>query len=158
MVGCSEPFAAITEIVDVVERGEAASTPQPMHSPNPSPAAIPADARCKPRRLFRPKQQSTNASADPGKDAFELRGRAALAVGAVTVSVVEANEPDGVRVAGANLHAAPAGSPEQRNETAEVKPFCGITKAVVVPLRPEVTVSAAGESATVKVGAAKPIV
>jgi hypothetical protein len=41
------------------------------------------------------------------------------------VSVVEATAPDGVTVAGAKLHEVPAGNPEQLNETAEAKPFCG---------------------------------
>ena len=64
--GCTEPLAAITETVDVVERGEIGSTPQPVQRPNPSPAAIATDSRLKPRRFFQPKQHNTTASAELG--------------------------------------------------------------------------------------------
>jgi len=66
--------------------------------------------------------------------------------------VVDAAVPDGVTVAGAKLHVAPTGRPEQVNETAESNPFTGVTVIVAVPAAPEVTVSDAGEAATVKSG------
>ena len=73
-------------------------------------------------------------------------------VDVVTVSVVEATPPDGVTVWGEKLHDAPEGNPEQLNETVELNPCSGVTETVVVPLCPAVTVSDAGEAATVKSG------
>lgn len=153
--GCTEPLAAITETVEVVGRGVIESAPHPMHRPNPSAAAIAIISRFKPRRFFRPKQQNTTASAELGKDGLELRGRAALAVDAVMVSVVEATAPDGVRVSGAKLHEVPAGSPEQLKETTEAKPFCGTIWTVAAPLCLAVTVRVAGKIVTAKVGAGR---
>jgi hypothetical protein len=73
----------------------------------------------------------------------------------VTVSVVEAAEPDGVTVAGEKLHDAPEGNPEQLNETAELNPFRGATEILVVPFCPAVTLSDAGEATTEKSGAGR---
>ena len=156
--GCTEPLDAITATVDVdaVERGVIDSAPHPMHRPNPSAAASPISSGFKPRRFFRPKQQNTTASAELGKDGLELRGRAAVAVDAAMVSVVEATAPDGVKVPGAKLHEVPAGNPEQLNETAEANPFCGIIWTVAAPLCLAVTVIAAGKIVTAK-GAARPV-
>jgi hypothetical protein len=71
---------------------------------------------------------------------------------AVTVSVVEVASPEGVTIAGENAHDAPEGSPEQLNDTAELKPFSGVTETPVVPLCPAVKVSDAEVAATEKSG------
>ena len=73
----------------------------------------------------------------------------------VTVSVVDAGAPDGVTVAGAKLHDAPAGRPVQLNPTAELNPFDGVTVMAAVPLRPPVTDIAVGEVTTEKSGAGR---
>jgi hypothetical protein len=54
-------------------------------------------------------------------------------MGVVIVSVVEATVPE-VTVAGEKLYEAPAGIPEQLKETAELKPFRGVTEMVAVAL------------------------
>jgi hypothetical protein len=41
---------------------------------------------------------------------------------------------------GEKLQDAPGGSPEQESDTGNAKPFCGVTKTVVVPLCPVVRV------------------
>ena len=69
--------------------------------------------------FLRPKQQRANATADPGNSGFELRRSAADFAEVVTVRVVEAGPPKGVRFCGEKLHDAPTGDPEQLNETAE---------------------------------------
>jgi len=110
---------------------------------------------CTRRRFFQPTQQSTSASVAAGNSGRELRWRAAVVVAdVVTLSVVEAAPPEGVTVAGEKAHDAPEGSPEQLNETAELKPFSGVTETPVVPLCPAVKVSDAGVAATEKSGAA----
>jgi hypothetical protein len=57
-------------------------------------------------------------------------------------------------VDGEKLHDAPVGNPEQLNDTGAANEFCGATKIVVVPLCPGVTLTDAGETATVKLGVA----
>jgi hypothetical protein len=68
---------------------------------------------------------------------------------------VETMSPAAFTVAGAKLHVAPVGRPEQVNPTVEVeeKPSSGVTVTVSVPLLPAVTESVAGEAASVKSGA-----
>ena len=61
---------------------------------------------------------------DPETDAVE------------TVRVVDAAAPNGVTFGGLKLHDAPAGKPEQANETADEKPFSGDTDTVAVPFCP----------------------
>jgi hypothetical protein len=158
VVGCREPLVAITVTVDAVAcvvAGELVHTPrlQPVHRLSPSATSTSGNI-CKPRRFFQPNQQSATASTEPGNNGLELRWRAAVVVEVVTVSVVEATVPDVVTVVGEKLHDAPEGNPEQLNDTAPPNAFCGVTKIVVVPLCPAVTVSDAGETATVKLGVA----
>jgi hypothetical protein len=76
----------------------------------------------------------------------------------VTVSIVEAAAPEGVTLAGAKLHDAPEGSPEQLSETAEANPPCGVTVVVTVPLCPALTVSDVGETEAEKLCAGRLIV
>ena len=154
MVGCIEPLVAITETVDVVAAiGITSEEPQPVH--RLSPTAIPASSsRCKPRRFFQVKQQNAIASTEPGKKGLWSRWRAAVVGAVVTVSVVEAAPPEGIKVDGEKLHDTPAGNPEQLNETAEANPFCGVTKTVVVPLCPAVMETDAGKRSTEKLGVA----
>ena len=152
VVGCREPPVAITVTVD---GGEVDHTPtlQLVHRLNPSATSTSGTIR-RPRRFFQPKQQNATASTEPGNNGLGLRWRAAIVGAVVTVSVVEATAPDIVTVAGEKLHDAPEGNPEQLNDTAPPNAFCGVTKIVVVPLCPAVTVSDAGETATVKLGVA----
>ena len=154
MVGCIEPLAAITETVDVVaEIGITSEEPQPVH--RLSPIATPASSsRCKPRRLFQPRQQNAIAIIELGNNGLWWRWRAAIVAALVTVSVVEAAPSEGITLAGEKLHDTPAGNPEQLNETAEANPFCGVTKTVVVPLCPLVMETDAGKRSTEKLGAA----
>jgi hypothetical protein len=60
----------------------------------------------------------------------------------------------GVTVAGKKPHVAPAGNPEQANETAESNPLVVVTKTVVLPLDPPVTVREEGDAAMEKFGGA----
>jgi hypothetical protein len=159
VVGCRGPLVAITVTVDavaaVVVAEEFDHTPrlQPAHRLSPSATSTNAII-FKPRRFFQPNQQSATASTEPGNNGLELRRRAAVVVAVVIVSVVETSAPDVVTVAGEKLHDAPEGNPEQLKDTAPPNAFCGVTKIVVVPLCPAVTVSDAGETATVKLGVA----
>jgi len=105
------------------------------------------------RRFFLPKKNRATASAEPGNHRLVLLPRTADVVVVVTVKA-DAMLPSAVTVAGAKLHAAPAGNPEHENATVEVveKPFSGVTVAVPVPLDPAVTVREAGATASVKSG------
>lgn len=82
-----------------------------------------------------PKKSKTNPKAIPPPPS----GRAilfSLVVPAVVmvIVVVAACVPFGVTVAGEKLHAAPEGSPEQLNVTAELNPFAGVTVNPTVAL------------------------
>ena len=153
----SDPEVAATVTVDMTGGGEDTTEdapPQPLSRLRPATLSKSSTNICKRRRLFQPKQHSATARTDPGKSGRELRWSAAVVAAVVTVSVVEATPPDGVTIGGAKLHEAPAGNPEQAKETAELKPFSGVTETVVVPLCPPVTESNAGVAATVKPGVA----
>ena len=100
---------------------------------------------------MRPKQHSVAVSSASGGSGPERRWRAAVVAEVAIVSVVDV-VPGGVTVAGEKLHFAPAGRPEQLNETAESKPFAGVTVIVAVPLCPAVTVSDVGAAAMEKFG------
>jgi hypothetical protein len=104
------------------------------------------------RRVLQPRPHSSAASAASGSSGIPLRTSDALNFAVDTVTVVEAAVPDGVTVAGEKLHDAPEGNPEQLKETAEVKPPCGVTLTVAVPLWPPVTVIDAGVEASEKSG------
>ena len=84
------------------------------------------------------------------------RRSAAIEAEVVTVSVVVAAAPEGVTVAGEKEHDAPDGSPEQLNDTAELKPFWGVTVMDVVPVWPAVTESDETDAAKEK-SATKPV-
>ena len=71
----------------------------------------------------------------------------------VTVRTDDAILAVGVSVFGEKLQAKPWGKPEQLKETAEEKPFCGVTVTVACPLFPGATVISAGLSAIAKLGA-----
>jgi hypothetical protein len=100
-------------------------------------------------------KHSAAASTEPGNSGVEFRWRAALVVKVLTVSVVDAGAPDGVKVAGEKLHEAPAGRPVQLNPTAELNPFDGVTVTVVVLLRPVVKDVAVGDVITEKSAAGR---
>ena len=98
---------------------------------------------------LRPIQHKTAAKATTGSS--ELRF-AAVAVDVPRVRVVDAGESCGVTVAGEKLQEAPAGNPEQLNETTELKPFTGETVIAIWPLPPAGTVNEPGEAAREKSG------
>jgi hypothetical protein len=104
------------------------------------------------RRFFKLKEQRATTNTAPGNRVLEWRRIAAVAGEAVTVSVVEAAVPDRVNVEGEKLHDAPKGNPEQVNETAELKPFSGVTEMAAFPLCPAAKLIEAGEAAMEKSG------
>ena len=69
-----------------------------------------------------------------------------------TVRVVFAVPPEGITFAGRKTQFAPAGSPEQLNETGDANPFAGVTDTVVLALAPDATLSVAGFRAREKSG------
>jgi hypothetical protein len=104
---------------------------------------------CKRRRFFQPMKQNAAASAESGKNGLRFCSLFAFDVLEI-VSAVEVVLPAGVTVAGAKLHAVPAGSPEQLNITVELNPFCGTTETFVVPGVPGETLKDVGEAEIVK--------
>lgn len=150
-----DPDVPVTVTVAVTGGGVEDDPPPPQPVKRLSPITLTASriSNCTLRRFFQPSKQSAAASVAPGKSGLELGRTAAVVADVVTVSVVVAAAvPFGVTVAGEKLHDAPVGSPEQVNETAVSKPFCGVTDTVVWTLCPAVTVSDDGEAATVKSG------
>jgi hypothetical protein len=159
-VCCSDPDVAVTVTVDVT----AVDPPPPPDGPPPEdplphavrmlrvirPTAKSAKS-CRRRRFLRPMQQKAAANSASGNNGLDWRCRAAADAGAVTVSVVDV-VPGGVTVAGEKLHDAPAGRPEQANETAESKPPTGVTETVIVPLLPAFKFNDTGDAAIEKVG------
>ena len=126
--------------------------PHPLSKPSPiAPTAI-SGRTWTSRRLFQPMQHTTAASALSGINGLAGRRFDVIEAVVVTVSVVEAAPPEGVTVAGAKLHVAPEGSPEQLNEIGELKPYAGVTEIEVVPFCAPVTVCDAGVAATEKSG------
>ena len=126
--------------------------PQLLTSPSKD-TLTPNSSICTRRRFLNPIKQATTASVAAGNIGLPRRPRYDVVAELVTVSVVFADAtPEGATVAGRNAQVAPAGSPEQLNETIELNPFAGVTVTVVVPLCPAVTVIDVGEVATVKLG------
>ena len=109
---------------------------------------------CKRRFFFNPeKQHKTPASTAQGDNGRPSRPWDAANEEAVSFSVVEAVEPEGVTVSGVKLHDTSEGKPAaQLNDTVELNPFSGVTEMVVVTLFPEVTANVDGEAATEKSG------
>lgn len=62
------------------------------------------------------------------------------------VNVVDAEDPDGVTVAGLKAQETPAASPEQVKLMAALNPFCGVTVTITVPCLPDATLSNEGET------------
>ena len=119
-----------------------------------SPAALTVSNKkyCRCRRFLQPTQQSVSARIEPGSSGLGSRRRTALSLDAVTVSVVVIAPLDCDVNWGEKLHEAPAGKPEQVNESNELNPCRGVTEIEVVALCPPETVSDAGELATEKSG------
>lgn len=127
--------------------------PQPFSRESPATLISISNRNCTRLRFFQPKQQSATASTDPGNSGLECLFDAEVPeVFAViaTVSVVDAADPDGVSVDGANTHDVPAGRPVQLNETVELNPFCGITETAVDPFWVLETASEVGEAESEK--------
>ena len=152
----------MTVTVEVLGCGlEEDPPPQADSRLKPAKPTVSTRRSCALRRLLQPSRHRANANAVP-EPSGRTSGRAsrfAAAVPVATVSVVfAAAAPDGVTVAGEKLHVAPAGKPPHANVTGELKPFCGVTDTATVPLCPVATVTAAGETPTVKDGVGRLIV
>jgi hypothetical protein len=148
-VGCRDPELAVTVTVALtgVGVGDGVFPPplQALASPRHAQAAIKGSQRNK-CRLLRPKEsQITTASTGTGSSVTNPGGRAEAVAEAVIVSVTFAAWPDVIED-GLKEHEVPAGSPEQMNVTAELKPFCGVTVSVTVPCPPVFTVSEVGDA------------
>ncbi len=143
----------MTVIVDVTGwREPAGDPPQAEIALRPS---IPATIKKSigKRRLFvQPIQQRIAANAAPDESGTVLGCSDAADAVVATVSVVEAADPEGVAVAGEKLQEAPAGTPEQLNEIAVLKPFVGATATVIMPLWPADKLNAGGVATTEKSG------
>lgn len=100
---------------------------------------------CKRRRFFQPMKQNAAARTEPGTNGLRFCSLLALDVLEI-VSTVETVPPAGVAVAGAKLHAVPAGSPEQVNATVAPNPFSGTTETVVFPGVPGETLNEVGDA------------
>ena len=131
--------------------------PQADSRLNPAKPTVSTRRSCTLRRFLQPSRHRANANAAPGTSGREFRFEADAPVATVSV-VFAAVVPEGVTVAGEKLHAAPAGKPLHANVTAELKPFCGVTDTATAPLCPAVTVTAAGETPTLKDGGGRLIV
>ena len=131
-VCCRVPEVAVTVIVEVTgwvmppplppEPEPELPPPQPMSRPSPIVQTARIDRVCRRRIFLKPRQNRTAASA-VGNRGCRLLRRAAVVVEVAIVSVVGADAPEGLTVAGEKLHEAPEGRPEQLKETAELKPF-----------------------------------
>jgi hypothetical protein len=98
-------------------------------------------------------QQKAAASAAFVNSGRRLWRNSADAAEIDTVTVVVATaRPEGVTVAGENVHPPPAGNCEHANETGEANPPCGITETVMVPLCPEDNMSDVGDAVTERSG------
>lgn len=75
---------------------------------------------------------------------------AVLLAVSVSVLVVRAETVAGF---GLNDHVSPAGKPDADNVTLPLKPFCGVTEMLLVPLAPCVTGTVDGDADSVKLGA-----
>jgi hypothetical protein len=158
-VCCTEPAVAVTVTADVdeVDIGED-GPPHPVTHIRAKVTTAKTRNICIQRRLLQPKQQRPAASVTLGKNGPGLRRNSAVAALVTMVRVAAAVVPAGVTLAGEKLHDAPDGSPEQMNVTSESNPFSGVIETVVVPLDPDATVMAVGESEMLKSGAARLIV
>jgi hypothetical protein len=160
-VCCRDPEVAVTvtvEVTGVVPLPPPPPLPPPEPEPplqlisreSPSPLTANKTSIRSCRRLPRLKKSKAPTSTVSGNSGRFLLARTGVVEDVANVRVVEAVEPDGVTVAGEKPHDAPEGSPEQANETAELKPFAGVTEIDAVPLCPGVTVNDAGEAVTEK--------
>lgn len=101
------------------------------------------------------KKQNEITRAKMGKLGTREKIFAVVEVVVFTVSVVEAEAPDGVTVAGEKLHDPPEGNPEHAKVTSELNPPVGAIVTSIEPLLPAATVIDAGATARVKFGMEK---
>lgn len=131
--------------------------------PPPQPSTVPAkttSARTqKPRAQRRRRPARAIPKTNPqSATAYDERCGAGRCIPAVitpvcTVSVVVAVFPPlGATVAGVKLHVLAAGNPEHPKLTCWLKPFCGVTVTVAIPVCPCFTVTVAGLTPMVKFG------
>jgi hypothetical protein len=154
VVFVSDPEVALTVTVDETGGGVDIAEelpPQPLSRLSPTTLTASNNSICKRRRFLHPRQHSATANIDPGSSGRPLLWSSAVVESVDTVSVVEV-VPGGITVVGEKLHDAPAGNPEQLNETAELNPYSGVTVMVVLPFCPAVTVNSPGEAAMEKFG------
>ena len=155
VVFMSVPPETVTVTVDVpvgveIEEGELL-LPQPLTMLRPKTPNMTRSSVCKGRRFLKLRKHSAAARVAPGKSGLELRRRSAVALVVETVSVVvRAVVPDAMMGDGEKLQVAPAGKPEQANETAPAYPYDGVTEMVTVPLCPSGMVSDPGVTPTEK--------
>jgi hypothetical protein len=146
-VSCTVPDEAVTTTVDTLDLVD---PPHPVNRLRPITLTVTRISICKARRFLKPrKQHSAIARVAPGNSGLELGRTAADADVVAIVSCVVA-VPGGVMLAGAKLHVAPVGRPEQENVTAEANPPVGVIVIVIgLLLCPAVTVSDDVETPTV---------
>jgi hypothetical protein len=156
VVWFSDPDVAVT--VTVVVLGIVPGVPQLVMRVRPIKLTANRSSICIRRRFLKPMQQSVTASTELGNSGPGFRCNCIADAEVVTVSVEFAMFGVVGTVINAKLHAAPAGNPEQANETLELNPFKPVTAIVAVPLCPGVTVIHDGETESVKSGGGKLIV
>jgi hypothetical protein len=157
-VCCNAPDEAVTVTVEVTGGGDVplplppVPPPQPKIKPNPMIARTTSIINGVPRRFRQPNRHRMAAIAVAGKSGPEAGREVAdcLAVEMVTWAMTAL--PTGVTVVGLKEQLAPDGRPKQAKLTSELNPFCGVTVRFTVPLLPEMTVSDAGDVASVNVG------
>jgi hypothetical protein len=156
---CNAPEVAVTVTADTVGVDPPVPAllfpPLPPHAvnrfkprPNPKNTAGASNLRL----LRKPYRPINSATAISGARLVDPLDNAADCAAEDIVRVVVAAPLVGVTVIGLNLHAAPAGRPEQVKLTADLNPFCGVTVNVTVPWPLEMIVSAFADSASAKVG------
>lgn len=144
------PFAATILTVACTGKSTAALQPVQRLAPTTAPTNT---SICRRFRFLQPKQQSKAASAESWSKLPERELEAGFDGLTVTVSVEEAVvAPDVVMVAGENEQVAHEGNPEQDREVFPVKPLCGTTVTVTVPVFPGDTASDPGQMWTEKLG------
>ena len=152
-----DPDVAFTVTVDVAGTfgadGGEDDPPQAVSIPAPANVIASSSTIHTLRRFPGQRKPTASASGAAGKSWREFHRSEPVPVLAERVScVVTAPAPEGVTVAGLNVHLTLGCKPVQAKLTVESKPFCGVTVSVTVPWLPEATVSEVGEPAKAKVG------
>ena len=156
----ADPAVAVTVTAEVtggvVFAGapEEEPPPQPLSKDRPAANTTSTHRDSQRRRFFHQSPPSESTRTDGGNSGAGPVGRAAVAEGAVIVTVVETGPLEGVTVAGEKLQDAPVGKPEQLKDTAALNPLRGVTEIVTEALCPGATVRDVADGAIVKPEAA----